>query len=633
MKTQKPNRCLLYGGMVLLALTLYANAIGYSIPHFINEGDFEMSRNHYLIGQNITNGKDICLSPKSLRLHSLAVGGTGRGKSKMLENRIRYHLKNKQGLMLLDPHGTLYDDILAYATRYGYKNWLALINANDTRFSPGLNFLARNQMDISAHASQVMRGIAKTFGESDSEVKPRLERWQRNLLMTLIESHLTLGDALDFLSIANPLFRQAALGNINNSYVRREWEGFEAVKSYSDKVNLIEAPLNRAAKMILSDPIRRIVGQQTSTIDIGEAIENGKIVLVNLAPLKVSRECQQILGILLVDQVINYAFQRSKQQAKKKPFFVIVDEAAEFTSDDLPYSLQALRKFGIHLFLCYQNLAQIRKIPGYYENVMTNCDIKIAFKSNREDSEELVEELFAGKISGDFIKDELYHRIILPEESTREIIVNTESQSESHGESISKGDSVGSSSGFGSSSGSAIGHADHLIPSSGVLSSDGNMSYTDSSSLSLASSNFDMNSSASFSGRSDSRSTAKSTGQSRSVVPFYEFIRDEELSNRTYYTIEEIKERYIAWVMCQPMRHAYIKINDDDPIPILTTLVEDVRAREKDKQRVIDRSNAKYALPAKEVDRLIEARRIALLEQPKIKAQEIEEEIENARWQ
>jgi hypothetical protein len=203
--------------------------------------------------------------------------------------------------MLLDPHGTLYDDLLVFVTAAGYRDRVILINPNDTERSVGLNFLTRNAMDISAHAAQVMKAIAKVFSQEDGEVKPRLERWQRNLLISLIEAKLTLADMLDFLSVSGSLYRGAALHSVTNPYVRHEWEGFDAIKKRSDKENLIEAPLNRSAKMILSNPVRRIVGQEHSTIDIGQAIESGKIILVNLAPKRVSRECQQVLGILLVD--------------------------------------------------------------------------------------------------------------------------------------------------------------------------------------------------------------------------------------------------------------------------------------------------------------------------------------------
>jgi hypothetical protein len=551
----------------------------------------------------------------------------------LLEARVRWHIEHCHGLMLLDPHGTLYDDILAFVTAAGYCNRVVLINANDTERTVGLNFLARSAMDVSAHAAQIMRAIAKVFGEEDGDVKPRLERWQRNLLIALIEANLTLADMLDFLSVSSNLYRQAALHSVTNPYVRREWESFDAIAKRSDKENLIEAPLNRAAKMIMSQPIRLIVGQQQSTIDIGQAIEQGKIILVNLAPLRVSRESQQILGILLVDQVINYAFLRNRRQ-RKKPFFVIVDEAAELTSNDLPYSLQALRKFGIYFTLCFQTLAQIKNIPGYYENVMSNTDVKIAFKSSRQDAEELIGELFAGMIRGDIVKDEIHRTMLIPKETVREIVSVSESESESHGEVDSFSESTSDGSGVGFASGFSVGHADHILPGDGIFTPDVVQSVTESDSFSRVSSDFTTHVDSSSSGHADisTRTIGKSVG--KSVVPFYEYVREQELSNRDYYSIEEIKEKYIAWVMCQPQRHAQIKIKDDKPIPILTEFVEDVHVRDKDKQKTIDYSNRKYALPAKQVDRMIEERRMRLLEsyQNRIETEE-EEAIRKGRWQ
>jgi hypothetical protein len=588
--------------------------------------------NGFKIGQNTLNGEALSIDEEELLLHWSIIGGTGRGKSKMLELRIRHHIDSNDGLILFDPHGTLYDDVLAYATAAGYGSRLVLINPNDVENSVGLNFLARNAMDVSAQASQVMKAIAKVFGEADSETKPRLERWQRNLLISLIEARLTLADMLDFLSISDPAYRKAALIDVSNDYVAREWQGFDAISKRGEKENLIEAPLNRAAKIILSDPIRRIIGQQQSTVDIGEAIEMGKIVLVNLAPLKVSRECQQILGIMLVDQIINYAFQRTRQQSRK-PFFVIIDEAAELSSDDLPYSLQALRKFGIFFTLCYQTLTQIKRIPGYFENVMTNCDVKIAFKSSRQDSEELIGELFAGQLRGDKIKDEVHHTVLIPRESVREVISEGRSTSISRAEANSDSISEMTGRSFGSTSMFGHGSARHTIPGNDLILPLDVLSVTDSDSFSDVSSMAEMSSSGSSSGHSEISGESVSDSTSRAIVPFYEYIREQELSSRQYYSIEEIKEKYIAWIMCQPQRHAQIKLKDDKAIPILIDYVEEVRAREKDKLRLVDNSNRKYALPAPHVDRMIEARRVQLLEKPKNRAAKIEEEIENERWQ
>ena len=516
----------------------------------------------------------------------------------------------------------------------GYRNRVILINLNESENSVGINFLSPNGMDVSAQASQVMKAIAKVFGESEGETKPRLERWQRNLLISLIEANLTMADMLDFLSVSSSLYRESVLDNVQNNYVRREWQGFDAITKRSEKENLIEAPLNRAAKMILSDPIRRIIGQSESTVDIGEAIEKGRIILVNLAPLKVSRECQQILGILLADQIMNYAFQRTKRQAKK-PFFVIADEAAELTSNDLPYSLQALRKFGIYFTLCYQTLTQIRSIPGYYENVMTNCDVKVAFKSSRQDSEELIGELFAGQISGDNIKDEIHHTLLIPHETVREVISSGTTTSRTKGEVSTEGTSDSCGSGSGSSNSFSLGSANHLIPADGILYPMDVHSTTNSESSGHATNDFSMSSSGSSSSFSEVSSNSESESSSKSIVPFYEFLREQELSSRQFYSIEEIKEKYIAWIMCQPQRHAQIKLKDDKTTPVFIAYVDEVRAREKDCQKVINRSNEKYALPAATVDKLIEERRMLIVQRESTVIDVTREEVEivNSRWQ
>ena len=483
----------------------------------------------FTIGQNLRDGNLMTLSPDDMLNHFLVVGGTGRGKSKLLELRMRHHLDSGDGFMLLDPHGTLFDDVLGYVTAAGYRNRVIVVNPNDGEYAVGLNFLTRNQMDVSAQASQVMKAIAKVFGESEGETKPRLERWQRNVLMSLIEANLTLADMLDFLSVSNSLYRRSVIENMQNDYVRKEWQGFDAINKRAEKENLIEAPLNRAAKMILSEPIRRIIGQEHSTVDIGEAVESGKVILVNLAPLRVSRECQQILGILLVDQIINYALQRTKKQSKR-PFYVITDEAAELTSNDLPYSLQALRKFGIYFTLCYQTLTQIRRVPGYYENVMTNCDVKIAFKSSRQDSEELVGELFAGEIHGNVVKEELYRTMLIPQESVREVRSTSFGRSKTRGEVLSEGSSEGSSCGIGSSHSHGHGFSNHIMQGDGLMHPNDVHSISESHSSGYGSNEFSGSSSGYSSSRSDILSDTDSEARGTALVPFYEYLREQELS-------------------------------------------------------------------------------------------------------
>ena len=63
-------------------------------------------------------GKVLFLEPDEAKAHTHLTGSSGSGKSKFLESIIRHHLRNRQGFCLADPHGTLFDDVVAYCAHY-----------------------------------------------------------------------------------------------------------------------------------------------------------------------------------------------------------------------------------------------------------------------------------------------------------------------------------------------------------------------------------------------------------------------------------------------------------------------------------------------------------------------------------
>ena len=61
------------------------------------------------------NRKPVYLSPKMRQgTHTHIIGSSGTGKSKFLEWLIRQDIKNRQGLCVIDWHGTLYKDVLRW---------------------------------------------------------------------------------------------------------------------------------------------------------------------------------------------------------------------------------------------------------------------------------------------------------------------------------------------------------------------------------------------------------------------------------------------------------------------------------------------------------------------------------------
>jgi len=75
-----------------------------------------------LLGETIDSGKPLSVSSKTRKTHMHIIGSTGEGKSKFIEHLIRRDIDDNNGLCLIDPHGHLYHDVLAWCE---YRKMLA----------------------------------------------------------------------------------------------------------------------------------------------------------------------------------------------------------------------------------------------------------------------------------------------------------------------------------------------------------------------------------------------------------------------------------------------------------------------------------------------------------------------------
>lgn len=563
----------------------------------------------FLIGHARATGKPVLLSRSDLLRHQLICGGTGLGKTEHLKSTVRFGIDNRIALVVGDPHGDLYWDCLRYAVARGRAKDLVVIDANEAAESSAfqLNFLVRNGLDESTQAAMTYLAISKAFREHDGMPKPRLERRERATLMALIEAGYTLSDILSFLSLSDSRFRQRVLAQVGNPYVQAEWAEFEAISRRADKEVQIESTLNRAAKIILNDPIRRVVGGTVNNLDWEEFRAKNKIVLMNLQPVKVSRECQTLLSMLTIDHLCNYATHQTKRES---PLLVLLDEADEITSPDFTYALQALRKRGVFLTLAFQNLQQLRAkddTSRLYAGAMSCCRLKVAFSSSYEDCALLAREVFPGEFRGDVVKDELCRTLLLPHESRRTVHGSSESESEATSESYSESSFEGAGAGFAHVDGSGDGHGLSFdIASNDVLQLSEHSSMTSAAAASSSSM------SGSTSSRTTSTSRARGQSRSRAVVPFYEYHRSTELGSRSFYSVEEELEKRIAALQLQPQRHAVVKVGDRPAIAIVTAFVRPARAWQPDVDRALALNAKRYGLPVAEVDELIAARQAAL---------------------
>lgn len=84
-----------------------------------------MEGNDLKLGTIRGTSRTLVLPAKSRQTHLYVVGGSGVGKSKLLEHLIRqdvFHWQRRPGeygLMLLDPHGSVYRSVVAWMADNG----------------------------------------------------------------------------------------------------------------------------------------------------------------------------------------------------------------------------------------------------------------------------------------------------------------------------------------------------------------------------------------------------------------------------------------------------------------------------------------------------------------------------------
>lgn len=150
------------------------------------------------------SGDPLVMSRDNRSTHLYAVGSTGTGKSKFLEGLIRQDIlawpRSECGLMLLDPHGSLYDGLMTWIAANDLQHLpIVPIDLRRNDWTVAYNLLrTREGGDPSVIVANFVRGIAHAWGQGDLNETPRLAKWLYALLVTLYEKQWTLGEATRF---------------------------------------------------------------------------------------------------------------------------------------------------------------------------------------------------------------------------------------------------------------------------------------------------------------------------------------------------------------------------------------------------------------------------------------------------
>src|SRR4030066_489299 len=157
-------------------------------------------------------------------------------------------------------------------------------------------------------------------------VGPRFEHAVRNAMLTaMYEPGSTFVEIMRILTDAR--FVQELLPKVQDPIIRRYWTDQIAQTSDFHKSEVLDYITSKFGRFVTNKLIRNIIGQSKSAFDFRKVMDEGKILLVNLAKGKLGEENSSFLGLIMVPKILVAAMSRQEiSEEKRRDFFLYVDE-------------------------------------------------------------------------------------------------------------------------------------------------------------------------------------------------------------------------------------------------------------------------------------------------------------------
>ncbi len=321
------------------------------------------------VGYNMYRGRrtDIFMTDADRRRHSYIIGKTGSGKSYFLRYMANQDIQNGKGIAVIDPHGDLVDDILGTIPKHRIDD-VIYFNPSDMDRPMGLNMLDAPNENMRDFAVQEMISIFYMLFPPEM-IGPMFEHQMRNYMLTLMSDLSDPGTIVEIpRMVADKDFQQRWRAKIKDPVVRSFWEDEMDNTSDYHKSEMMGYLTSKVGRFVENEMMRNIIGQQRSSFDFRKIMDEGKILLVNLAKGKTGDVNANLLGLILVSKLQMAAFTRADiPEDQRKDFYLYIDEFQNFITPSIATILSEARKYKLNLVLAHQYMGQLVQDGGKTE--------------------------------------------------------------------------------------------------------------------------------------------------------------------------------------------------------------------------------------------------------------------------
>jgi hypothetical protein len=319
--------------------------------------------------------------------HTHILAGSGHGKTQTLQQLIASDLcrDDPPSLVIVDSQGdmlrklsklSLFDpDGGALAGR------LVMVDPSDVDHPPALNLFDVNFDRLSRYSTaareQILNGVIELYdyifgsllGAELTQKQSVIFRYIARLMLTIPGA--TIHTLIELMGDATPFMRNiAALPPGARMFFETEFPH----KSFVDTKRQI---VRRLWGILENPTFERMLTAPKNRIDMFDALNTGKIILVNTAKDFLKAERSSFLGRFFIALTLQAALERAAlPEEKRRPAFLYIDEAADYFDDNIDDLLTQARKYKLGVVFSHQYLDQLA--PGLRSSIASNTSIKFA---------------------------------------------------------------------------------------------------------------------------------------------------------------------------------------------------------------------------------------------------------------
>jgi hypothetical protein len=313
------------------------------------------------LGKSVYRGEErpVFISENDRRRHAYIIGKTGAGKTELMRDMILQDIKEGKGVCLIDPHD-LAESILGFIPPERAED-VIYFDPSDTDRPMGLNLMEAETEDQKHMVANSIIGLMyKLFDPyKTGMVGPRFEHGVRNAMLTVMaDKGSTFIELIRVMT--DPDYVKELLPKVDDPEVVRYWTKQIAQTADFHKSEVLDYTVSKFGRFVTNRTMRNIIGQSKSAFDFRKVMDEGKILIINLAKGRLGEENSNFLGLILVPRILSAAMSRVNiPEEERKDFYLYVDEFQNFATPDFAVILSEARKYKLNLTVANQFVGQM----------------------------------------------------------------------------------------------------------------------------------------------------------------------------------------------------------------------------------------------------------------------------------